>query len=66
MLFIVIAEPLSALSLWYAVRELGGRLLCSCWIVPWRGTADSLALKLRNAIRAMVVVCRLEDDWSYR
>lgn len=66
MSFIVTAEPSSAVALSNAARELGGRPLGACWIVPWQGTADSLALRLRHATGAMVVVCRLEDDWSYR
>ena len=66
MQFIVTTDHLSALALSCAARESGGKPLCSCWIVPWSGTADSLAIKLRHVTRSSVVVCLLEDDWSYR
>jgi hypothetical protein len=62
-MFFIMTEP--GVDLSTVVRELGGRILNSCWVVPWNGTADALAIKLRRAIRARVVVCRM-DDWSYR
>ena len=62
-MFFIMTEPWVDLSI--VVRELGGRILNSCWVVRWNGTADALAIRLRRAIRAHVVVCRM-DDWSYR
>ena len=64
--YLISADTSASDTFLSAVREIGGQPLHrSCWLVYWNGTADSLALKLRNIGCGRVVVCRAED-WSYR
>ena len=67
MLYLISADHSAAIELAAAAREIGGKPFhSSCWLVPWHGTADTLALSLRHIIRSTVVVCSAESDWSYR
>jgi len=65
--YLVATVPSATRALLTAVHKLGGKqLINTCGIVPWEGSADSLALKLHDELHSGVVVSRLEDDWSYR
>jgi hypothetical protein len=64
--YLISADISASDALLSAVRKIGGKPFhSSYWLVYWTGTADSLALKLRNIGCGRVVVCRAED-WSYR
>jgi hypothetical protein len=63
--YLVVTEPWAFLALSVVVSELGGRLFHSFWVVRSDETPDALAIKLRRASRAHVVVCRM-DTCSYQ
>jgi len=47
------------------IQSLEGRALhATCWIVNWRGTADSLRSRLRSVSSGPILVCALDGDWS--
>jgi hypothetical protein len=64
--YLVSADTTASDAFLSAVRKIGGKSFHpSCWFVFWTGTADSLALQLRNLGCGSIVVCRA-DEWSYR
>jgi hypothetical protein len=65
--FVVAAESSPDSRLAVQALRAGGKALTSvAWIVPWDGGANSLCLKLQPYSDSGLVVCSINDDWSYR